>query len=134
MRAINITFKGKTYTIPAHKAFAAADAVEDIATLAVIGGWQTNPHFSKMARCYGVLLRFAGANVSDEEVKSEIMDQIKAMNVEAKSGVDVDRGKLFHLQAIEQLIAVIMDGMPESMQGDADADEDDPDGKKIAAS
>lgn len=134
MRAINITFKGKTYTIPAYKAFEVGEAVEDIATLAVIGGWQTNPHFSKMARCYGVMLRFAGAKISDDDVKSEIMDQIKAMNAKDKAGVAVDRANLFHLQAIEQLIAVIMDGMPESMQGDADAAEQDPAGKKTTAS
>lgn len=134
MRAINLTYKGKTYSIPAYKAFEVGEAVEDIATLADMARWQGNPNFHKIARCYGLMLRFAGAKVSDSDVKTEIMDQIKAMNILAKAGVSPDMADLFHLQAIESLMAVIMDGMPENMQGDADAAEQDPAGKKTTAS
>ena len=130
MQAINITFKGKTYTIPAYKAFEVGEAVEDIATLIDMVRWRSNPNFHKISRCYGVMLRFAGAKASDSDVHSEMMAQIKAVQVNST----VPRAEnLFHLQAIQSLMEVLMDGMPEEMRGDTDA-ESDTDGKKTPAS
>ncbi len=130
-RAINITFKGKTFSIPAYKAFEVGEAVENIATLADMARWQSNPRFHAIARCYGIMLRFAGAKVSDSDVHSEMMDQIKAMRAD---GAAPNVANLFHLQAIQSLMEVLMDGMPDEMRGDADGQDCDADGKKTPAS
>ena len=115
MQAINITFKDKTYSIPAYKTFQVADEVESIATLVEMSSWQANPRFVKIAQCYGAMLRFAGAKVTDPEVHTEMMAQIKAAKTASLNAAD-----LFHAQAVGALMALLMDGMPEDMKGDAD--------------
>lgn len=114
MRAVLIEFRGQTYTVPAHRAFALGDAVETIAPLATILTWQTNPPFRVLARCYGALLRFAGVQIegraiTDEEVFAEIIGEVKTL---VATGV-APKG-LFYQQIIEQLVAVLLDGMPEA--------------------
>ena len=133
MRTINITFKDQAYSIPAYKAFEMGEAVENIATLADMARWQSNPRFHVMARCYGMMLRFAGAKVSDAEVHTEMMAQIKALQADGKDGAAPDPANLFHLQAIQSLMEVLMDGMPDALRGAVDGDEDG-DGKKTPAS
>ncbi len=68
MQAISMTWRGEAFTIPAHKAFQIGEQVEEIATLAQMATWQSNPQFYKIARCYGAMLRFAGATASDEDI------------------------------------------------------------------
>lgn len=72
MRSVELAWRGKTYTIPANRAFEIGEQVEDIATLAEIGSWGSNPKMFKMAKAYGAMLRFAGCKVSDNMVLEEI--------------------------------------------------------------
>ena len=127
MRAVLIEFRGQTYTVPAHRAFALGDAVETIAPLLDIVRWRANPPFRKLSQCYGVVLRFAGVQIegraiSDEEVFAEIIGEVKAlmMTNEAPAG-------LFHQHIVDDLIAILLDGMPEAAP---DAVEQDPAKKK----
>jgi hypothetical protein len=58
-----------------------------------------------------------------------MMAQLKAAHRDG----DEAAGKVFAMQAIEALMAVLMDGMPEDLK-DADAAPEDDDGKKSPAS
>lgn len=107
-----VKFRGEEFRVPGHKVFPLAEQIEDIATLSEIAGWGKNPKLVKMARCFGCILRYAGASVSDQEVHSEMMAQIK------KGG---DQGaELVAAQAMAALVAILMDGAPE---GDGEAAE-----------
>lgn len=108
---IAVEFKGVVYEIPDSRAFEAGEAVEDIVTLPEIAAWGENPKFFKLSRCFGALLRFAGCKVSDKEVHSEMMAQVK------RAG---DGGEeLLAAQAVSALVAVLMDGAPEDDGEDA---------------
>jgi hypothetical protein len=126
MQAISITWRGQAFTIPAHKAFQIGEQVEDIATLAQMAAWQHNPQFYKIARCYGAMLRFAGGKATDEEIHSEMMRDIKAAQAAGT------KGDLFYHGAILQLMAVLMDGMPE-MPAEPDGGSGKPGKKKTAS-
>lgn len=104
MREITLGWKGEAFVIPATKAFEIGERVEDIATLAEIASWERAPKFFKIARCYGEMLRFAGARVTNEEIHAEIAAQLK-------SGARKD---LVAANAVASLLAVLMDGAPES--------------------
>lgn len=75
MDGIRMTFKGAEYHIPPHRAFAIAAQIEEIATLFEINSWHANPKFAKMAQCVAAMLRYAGANVTHEEVWQELQEQ-----------------------------------------------------------
>lgn len=114
MRAVSIEFRGQVYTVPSHRAFALGDAVETVATLATILSWNTDPPFRKLSQCYGVVLRFAGVQIegreiSDEDVLEHIIGQVKIL---VATGV-APKG-LYYQQIIEQLVAMLLDGMPEA--------------------
>lgn len=128
MREITISFKDKVYTIPAYKAFQIGEEIETIASLAEMAQWQRNPRFHKIARCYGTMLRFAGAKVRDDEVFTEMLEQVKAL----QEGDAEAASQLYHLQAIQSLMAVLMDGMPEMPAAPEDGSDDA--GKKTLAS
>lgn len=115
--AIRLHFRGQDYTIPDNRAFAAGEAVEEIATLSEIHSWSTQPKFHKIARCFSELLNFAGAKTTPQEVLTDMMDQIKSGGSEGK--------ELIAASAIFALVAVLMDGAPE---GDGE------EGKKANAS
>lgn len=120
MPNINLSFKGETYTIRDDQAFEAAEAVEDVMTIPEIVAMQAAPKFTKIARCFGAMLRFAGVKVSDREVHQEMMREISAMEGDA----DVSEAKeLLAAQAIAALLSVLMDGAPE---GDAEPTEGKP--------
>lgn len=104
-----MTFRGKEYRIPDEKAFAVGEQVEDIVTLPELMSFGTAPKFHKVARCYGAMLRHAGAQVSDREVYAEMMAQIAAVGTEG----DAEAAKaVLATQAVGALIAVLMDGVP----------------------
>lgn len=111
MAAIVMTFRGAEYRIPEEKAFAVGEQVEDIVTLPELMSWGAAPKFYKVARCYGVMLRAAGAKVSDAEIHREMMAQIAEIG--AAGGGDAEGAKaVLATQAVGSLIAVLMDGVP----------------------
>lgn len=116
MTAITLQFKGATFTVPAEKAFALGAAVEEIVTFVELASWGAKPRFFKIAMAYGAMLRFAGAKVSDAEVKAEIDASISRAQVDGIAE-DVVRD-LFAMQAVEQLQAVLFDGAPGGEGGD----------------
>jgi len=110
MTSITLSFKGQTYTIPESRAFEAGAAVEEVVTLAEMSQWGNAPKFFKLARAFGALLRFAGARVSDTEVKAEI-DASILRAVEA--GLEKDAAnEMFAVQAMSQLQAVLFTDAP----------------------
>lgn len=120
MADIRMTFKGQEWVIPARKAFRVCEDVEDIASITEVTGWYAKPRFAKLARCCGVLLRAAGAEFSDEEVKGQLLADYAQGRPQA----------VFH--AVMALQSVIFDGMPEDMKpGKADIAE--PPGKPDAS-
>lgn len=112
MPNIRLSFRGTDYVIPEGKVFEVGEAIEEIATIGEIASWGKSPKFHKLARCFGEMLRYAGCKISDREVFSDIMAQIKAAGDEIE---DPDKAKeLVAVQAVHSLIAVLMDGAPES--------------------
>jgi hypothetical protein len=67
---IELVWGGRSYTIPADKVMGAVCCVEDVVTMSELaahahrGGVQ----MAKLARAYAAVLRYAGAQVLDEEV------------------------------------------------------------------
>jgi hypothetical protein len=116
--AILLRWKGADYRIPAEKAFAVGEQVEDVVSLAEIGGWGAKPKFFKIARAYAVMLRFAGCKVSDADVHAEIT--VSLLNA-AKGGAD-NAEELFAIAAIRQLSAVLTMGMSEALGDDAEGE------------
>lgn len=111
MANITLSFKGETFTIPETRAFEAGAAVEEVVTLAEMAQWGTAPKFFKLARAFGALLRFAGARVSDTEVKAEIDASImRAVDAGLQPG---EANEMFAVSAMSQLQAVLFTGAPE---------------------
>ena len=111
MKNISLTFRGQTYAIPETRAFELGAAVEEVVTLAEIATWGRHPRYFKIARAFGVMLRFAGCKVSDAEVKAEI-DASIAVAVERGDGSEDAVGEIFAVQAVQQLQEVLFDGAP----------------------
>jgi len=109
MADIRLTFKGAEYVIPDNRAFAAAEVVEDHITLGQIPRQMADPQFSKIAKAYGALLRFAGCKVSDREVLTEIMRAVNSGTPGAGRAVAMD-----HISA---LALVVMEGAPLATAG-----------------
>jgi hypothetical protein len=66
---IELRWGGHDYTIPADRILGAICVIEDVVTMPeLITMLRGKPNFSRLARAYGDLLRYAGAFVSDEEV------------------------------------------------------------------
>lgn len=99
MADIKLTFRGEEYIIPDSKAFQAGAVVEEIAGLYEVLRWVQEPPLNKLSRCFGALLRFAGAKVSDREVHG---DMVQVMG----------QGPYVAMLAVQSLIAVLMDGAP----------------------
>ena len=118
MASIKLIFRGSEYSIPDTKAFEVGERVEDIASLPEILSWLKKPRYYKMARCIGEMLRFAGAEVTDREVHTDLMDKFRA-------GETGD-----HLAALFMLVSVLMDGV---VEGDAPADAESEAGKPDAS-
>jgi len=115
MPDIVLNWRGQEYRIPESRAFAAGAALEDVVTLAELQAFGTKMKFFTIAKAMGCLLRFAGAKVSDEEVKREIDQSIMRA---ASEGVDADDAKqVFAIQAVQQLVQVLFSGAPDS-EGD----------------
>lgn len=127
MPAIRMNWRGETYVIPAHQAFEAGAAVEEIVTLGEIGSWSNKVPFFKVARAYATMLRMAGAKVTDGEVHAEIMANLQAAG-KARVAGDPDPAEIAGMMAMNALVACLMGGAPPS-----DDPEAEPPGKTTAS-
>jgi hypothetical protein len=103
MADIIIKFRGKEYIIPEDRAFPLGERIEDIALLGEVIAWSKRPHYHRMSRCLGEMLRFAGAEITDREVYGEVMTSLLG------GGADG-----FVTDALFGLVTVLMDGAPQS--------------------
>jgi hypothetical protein len=115
-RVVTLKFRGETYIVPETKAFALGAEVEEVVTLAEIASWGQRPKFFKIARAFGVMLRFAGCKVSDAEVKAEIDASMMRAVSEGSSKTDIEQ--MFAITAVEQLQAVLFNDAPTGGGGD----------------
>ena len=120
MAAIRMKWRGVDHVIPAHRAFEIGAEVEGIVTLGEIGSWGNRVPFYKVARCYGAMLRFAGAKVTDAEVHAEIMGNLEAAG-RAKVDGDPEPAEIAGMIAMNALVACLMGGAPRN-DDDADAE------------
>jgi hypothetical protein len=111
MAAIRMKWRGEDYVIPAHRAFEIGAEVEGIVTLGEIGTWGNRVPFFKVAKCYGAMLRFAGAKVTDPEVHTEIMANLETAG-RARVAGDADPAELAGMAAMNALVACLMGGAP----------------------
>jgi len=116
MKAIRLKFRGADYVVPANRAFELGCQVEEIVTLGEIGTWGGKVPFFKVARCFGTMLRFAGARVSDEEVFSDIMANLRS------AGPEGGAAEIAAVAAVQALAACLMGGAPLA-DGEQDAPE-----------
>ena len=110
MPDIRIKFKDQDYLIPDSRAFEVGMAVEEIITLGRLGKLLEDPKFHVIAKCFGVMLRFAGAKVSDRDVLAEMMAKVK--------GNEAGAGRLAAVEALMMIGAVLMDGAPDTAKGE----------------
>jgi hypothetical protein len=113
---LKIEWAGKEYTILASEAFEVADLVEDVITISEIPELAAKPKLTTIAKVYGIMLRFAGAEVTNEEIRLAILSQMKSGQAE----------KAIADQAITALLEILFDGAP------VDDVEDEPP-KKVSA-
>jgi hypothetical protein len=79
---VTLSWKGQKYTVPAESQLRLIAAVED--ALAGASGQQAinvllrreGPPYSRLAAAFGAALRYAGADVSDEDVYLSMMDSM----------------------------------------------------------
>lgn len=77
---VTLGWKGETYTIPANRQMGLVARIED--ALSGDTGRQAisilmqkeGPPYSRLAAAFGAALRYAGANVTDEEIYVSIME------------------------------------------------------------
>jgi hypothetical protein len=79
--------------------------------------------FFKVARCYGTLLRFAGASVRDDEVFADIMAGLETAGRAKAKGKAVDGSQIAAMAAVQALVACLMNGAPEPDGEEADTPE-----------
>lgn len=79
---VTLSWQGKDYTVPAERQMGLIARIED--ALSGPGGEQAlnvlfrreGPPYSRLASAFGAALRYAGAQVSDEDVYLSIMEDI----------------------------------------------------------
>ena len=106
MGDVVLNFRGAEYRIPESRLFEVGEKIEDVAPLFEITSWQTSPHFHKMARCLGLMLRAAGAKATDKEVYGELLKSVKAGGRDGYMG-----------GALYALIGALFDGAPADDEG-----------------
>tara|TARA_R110000851_G_scaffold180991_2_gene328660 strand:- start:266 stop:634 length:369 start_codon:yes stop_codon:yes gene_type:complete len=117
MDAITIEWAGEKLTINENEAFEVGELIEEIVTLGELAEMGEKPRFFKLARCYSVMINFAGGNTTPKAVHSEMMKQVKGGG---------EQSTLLIGDAIAGLIAILMDGSVT----DGDGEEAQADGKK----
>lgn len=108
-RDVVLRWKGQEYRIPENRAFEAGAELEEVVTLAELQSFGNRPKFFKIARAMGVLLRFAGAKVSDAEIKREIDASINRV-VAQGDATEGEAKEIYAVTAISQLVEVLFDG------------------------
>lgn len=106
MADIVMMFRGEEFIIPESRAFEIGERIEDVASLPEVLSWAKSPKFYKMARCIGVMLRAAGGRMTDKDVHKQMMADFQSGNPAA------------YFAALSSLVAVLMDGAPETGGGD----------------
>jgi hypothetical protein len=68
--AVTLSWEGRDHTIPANRVLGAIARIEDVVTLEELSryGERGTMPLAKLAMAYGAVLRYAGANVKDDEV------------------------------------------------------------------
>ncbi len=68
--AVTLAWAGSEYVIPGNRVMGAIARIEDVVTLEELGryGERGTMPLAKLAMAYGAVLRYAGANVKDDEV------------------------------------------------------------------
>lgn len=112
MPNIKLTWAGKDYTIPEKKAFEVGDEIEDVLTLYELAAMSEKPKFHKLARCFAIMLRCAGCKVSDRDVHSEMMRQVRTGAGE----------EMVAANAVNALMAILLDGAPEAEGGEVSSE------------
>jgi hypothetical protein len=119
MPDIKIEWKGQKLVILESDTFELGEAIEEVVSLTQLSSMGKSPQFHKLARCFAIMINFAGGTTTPSEVHKEMMKEIKTGGAEAKG--------LLALVAVETLITILMDGAPEVGEG---ADE----GKTVSGS
>lgn len=72
--AVTLSWKGRDYTIPPDNVLKCIAKIEDVFTLGELAGFQIRGHIplAKVSQAYALVLRHAGAHVSDDEVYSAL--------------------------------------------------------------
>lgn len=110
MKPIAIEWDGEEYVISESEAFEVGEAIEEIISLTEIGEMAKRPRFHKLAKCYSVMINFAGGHATPQDVHKVMMQQLK--NGDAKSAT------ILAMNAASALIEILMDGAPEGDGGD----------------
>lgn len=65
-----LLWQGKEYTIPSNRMMGAIARIEDVVTLSELRAFSTRggAPVGKLAMAYGAMLRYAGADVTDDDV------------------------------------------------------------------
>ena len=71
-----ISWKGQEYTIPADRIMRLIMKVEDVVTLAKLYQYGINQDVpvAKISAAYGIMLRYCGCKVTDEEIYCQILE------------------------------------------------------------
>lgn len=79
---IILEYKGRKYIIPANQVMGAILVIEDYVTLAQLFQWQESgiAPLGKIASAYAAVLRYAGAEVSSEEMYEAMFSKDAAEN------------------------------------------------------
>ena len=108
MNQINVTWDGESYKIKENDVFALGEQIEEIVTLQELSEMGAHPKFRKLARCYAVMVNYAGGHVTPQEVHSMMMSELKSAKPQEK--------EIMVAEAVSTLVEIIMDGAPISEQ------------------
>lgn len=75
---IEIKWNGESFSVPSNRVMMAIATVEEVVTMFELIEWRIKgrPSLSRMSMAYGALLRFAGCQITDEEVFSACFEKM----------------------------------------------------------
>lgn len=113
---VTLTWKGEQYVVPAERQLMLVAKIEDaletasgepaIVTLTKAGG----PSQARLSSAFGAALRYAGADVSDEEIYLSIMADFAEQNADVAVKVQ---------SAVLALISIIAPPLGAALRGDS---------------
>jgi hypothetical protein len=100
---INLEWEGKPFIIKSNRVLGAIARIEDVITLSELQrfGMRGGSPLAKIAMAYGAVLRYAGAQVTDEEVYRGLFSQGKKTSAETV------------MLSIHSLVSMMIPPMPE---------------------